>query len=219
MFDYSSFSEEDIKEYEALLLAEAQRNEEFRSYYEIIPILSDFYMEMMNFPFKQCVYERADGTFHSVALEVIKSRIKGDYPSGSRALLVNCLSESVRKWAEESDAGVFITEVGTFVNSQEYFIQPFETDPYDEVSSGPAISKVTQQFNPFINFGPGQRRRFFKSETENWLKGYDINPYVNDSKRIREARRARGLSVDCRPLKPNPELPECEPLVSPFFHK
>ena len=214
--NYSSFNKEEIEKYEEIVEAEAARNEEFRSYYEIIPVLSDFMRKTINVPFKRCVYERPDETFYSVNLEVIKARIKGDYSMGSGDLFVNCESESVRKWAKESGAGDFVTEVGTFVKNQEYFVNPFKTDPWDEISTAKIFQELNKQLIAYLVFEPGVRRRLFEFEKENWLKGQDINPYINDSPRIQEVRKARGLSVDCRPLKSSPDLPECEPLFPRF---
>ena len=216
--DYSSFSEKDIKEYEEIIEAEAAQNEEFRSYYEIIPVLSDFMERMLTIPFKRCIYERPDETFYSVNLEVIRSRIAGDYPSGSRELFMNCKSESVQKWAKETGAGEFVTEVGIFAQNREYFINPLKTDPWDEMSISDLIVLLNsvQKLTLFLGFEPGFRRHFFEFEKENWLKGQDINPYINDSPRIREVREERGLSVNCRPLQSSPNLPECEPLFPRF---
>ena len=131
--DYSFLDDEDINSYQQIFQVEANNNPEFKAYYEIRKPLLDYYRKLFFLPLKHCVYQK-EGEYQAVALEVIKKRISGDYPEGSREIFMNCKSPVVKKWAKENNKGTLVTEVGYFGNHTEYFLKAKQDDPYDEYS-------------------------------------------------------------------------------------
>ena len=120
--DFSFLDLNDIESYKGLMEAEAERNPEFKLYYEITQPIFDFYKQLFFLPVKHCVYEK-DGEYQAVALEVIKKRINNDYAENSRELFVNCQSPAAEKWADKNNKGVFIAEVGYLGKHTEYFLK------------------------------------------------------------------------------------------------
>ena len=170
---------------------------DLETYYEIVPLLADLYQELLFIPHKQCIYQKKVGStvsYQAVALEVVKARIKSTYPEGSREVLINCQSEIFKKWAEQRNLGRFIAEVGGFSNipvHEKYFIQPTADDPIDEYSMNQLYTSVLAAMR-FVLMEPDVRQVFFQGVRDFWLKGYDLNPYLDEA----SLRGSLGLSAD-----------------------
>ena len=139
--DYFFLNEDKIAEYENLLKTEADTNPEFKLYYDARDSIFDYFEKLFFLPVKHCVYERSEGKYKAIALEVIKKRIESNYPDGSRKIFMDCespviqewASNTEQEWASNTEQGKLITEVGYFAEKREYFLKPTSDDPYDEM--------------------------------------------------------------------------------------
>ena len=202
VFDW--FDDNDAVEYRNIMTAKrAGENEgsEFLKYYEVRQPIYDFFTELYFLPLQQCVFMRADGSYRPVAMEVIKKRIQDHYPTDSRALFRNCQSDPVKKWADETGQGAFVTEVGLPLKAGSYFLRPTEEDKLDEVSifnfltndyggsqdsvwdsTIDSLIKVTDESDLLSDF----RQKI----TDYFVNGQDLNPYISA-----ETRRELELPV------------------------
>lgn len=241
IYDFSSFIDSDIEEYEGIIAkaierekarhqsqmteAEKAKCEESRNpaigdsyfnynraapsecipysdleaYSEIIPHLADFYQELLFIPPKQCVYQKESAfgvSYQTVALEVVKAKVKNIYPEGSTEALFNCQSEAFKRWAEQKGLGRFIAEVGgvsSIRDNVKYLIQPPAHDPGDEHAVNGFIKDMLDETKIYtVILEPGVRKVLFQRMRDFWLKGYDLNPYI-DGVSLRETL---GLSND-----------------------
>ena len=200
--DFSFLDTDDIKEYKGLITKEAERNKEFKLYYEAVQPIFDFYKKIFFLPVKHCVYEK-DGEYQAVALEVIKKRIYNEYPDNSRELFVNCQSPAAEKWADENNKGVFITEVGYLGRHTEYFLKAKQEDMYDELSifmfpldtQGLSVSEALHRKGKspvgtweglvstmhVLLYEPHFGNEIVEEQIDYLLKGMDLNPYISDA--------------------------------------
>ena len=73
LFDFFFLDDNHIQEYESLIEAEALRNSDFESYYEIRQPVFDYMMKLIFVPLRHCVYKESNGTYSATALKKYKS--------------------------------------------------------------------------------------------------------------------------------------------------
>ena len=213
--DFSFLDPDDIQSYKDLMEEEAEKDPEFKLYYEIGQPIFDFYKQMYFLPVKHCIYNK-DGEYQAVALEIIKKRIESEYAEGSRELFVNCQSPAAEKWANENDTGIFITEVGYLGRHTEYFLKAKAEDPYDELSifmlpldslgkpvfmsPGSPVSVWERLISlmEVLIYEPQFGNQLMEAQIAYLLEGMDIDTYINNEKWV---ERSEELGIDLpRPL-------------------
>lgn len=177
--NYYSDNERKIKEYREIIDSKRQEDPSFNQFYEVVPVLADFFKELFHLPIKSCVYRKVDGSYEMISLEVILTQIKSSYSENSREVFVNCESDAVKKWAAEENVGEFITEVGMWKENREYFIHPKAEDPYDEISALQSVGKFQKNLGISLLFEPDIMMDVFEGVKDRVLNGIDINPYVD----------------------------------------
>ena len=211
-------SEKGITDYKGIIKDSGKKYPFLRAYYEAVSLLADFFKEVFYLPMKNCIYQKEDGSYQSVALELIHSKIKSSYPENSREVLVDCESEAVKKWAEEKDMGTFITEVGIWGNNTEYFVHPqAEEDPYSELTLRLGVPSLVGFCSLYVKesmycggdtqgdlskltaFEPDIIGSIFEGVKDSVLNGANINPYIDKT----ALKRRMGLSEN----DPVPEFP------------
>ena len=219
--EYSFLSPDDIKNFQILIQTESEKNPEFKLYYDVRKPVFEFYKQLFFLPIKQCVYNK-EGTYQSVALEVIKNKLNNEYPDDSREIFMNCQSPVVKRWAHANNKGDFVAEVGYFSKPVEYFLKAKQEDPFDELSiflSSPSVidgmtvleyiqkgglpyslwySLIKSLTAAFL-----QEPDFSKEMVEEQMNflfkgGIDLNPYIDEEKWV---KRSEELGRDLpRPL-------------------
>lgn len=220
MEDYSLVDDDSIESYKNMIQAEAERNPEFKLYYEIMQPIFEFYKKIFFLPVKHCIYHKGD-EYQAVALEVIKKRIESEYPENSRELFVNCQSPVVEKWASTNNTGNFVAEVGYLGKHTEYFLKAKKEDPFDELSifmvpmdtvDQPVAAELlrgkfllvsvweqlTSIMGDALIHEPHFAKEMIEAQIAYVLEGMDINSYINNERWVeKEAELGRELP---RPL-------------------
>lgn len=221
--EYSFLDPDDVKNYQNLIQAEAEKNPEFKLYYDVRRPVFEFYKKLFFLPLKHCVYNKK-GTYEAIALRIIKEKLSNQYSNDSREILMNCQSPIIEKWAHANNKGDFVTEVGYFSQPVEYFLKAKREDPLDELSpfmSTPSIFKgktvveriksgvmpqsVWYIFINSISQAVLQEPDFSKEMVEEQMNvlfkgGIDLNPYI-DIDEEKWVKRSEKLGRDLtRPL-------------------
>ena len=196
LFDFYENTTYDTDSYQKIIETEL-KNPEFKSYYEIVPAVFDFISELTFIPPKHCVYQK-EGTFQAVSLDIIRDKLKTDFPDGSREILIDCQSPVVKEFSEQKELGQFVTEIGTVISNTHFFIKPLPEDSLDEFTILGYSNLVVAVLLEVLT-EPLMRDKMIQRLKENTLHGMDFNPYL-DRKQFREA-----LNLDKD--TPLPELP------------
>ena len=213
-------SVEKAKEYKRLIkrfVAESTL-EEFKMLYEVIPIVADFFKEMLNLPPKHCIYQKADNSYEVVSMNVIHNKIKSKYPENSREILVHCQSDPVKGWADKEKMGDFIAEGGVFDLGGKYFVHPLQEDSLDEMPAASDMTAILTILSHIALTEPDVFQDTFTNVREIVLNGLDINPYV-DKAALR--RRLKLSEKETVPKFPNFLFPKhvtnADAFATPLF--
>ena len=202
LMDYTFLNEDHVKEYKRIIEEEAEKNPDFKEYYEARQPIFDYIKEIAFLPVKHCIYKGIDNSYKAVALENIEEKIIGKYAENSRELFVNCKSSIVQTWANENDIGKLITEVGFFGKHRKYLIRPKDEDPIDEKSVFDKKASLADKLpeNPLedaqkretfwaklidpariIISEPDFGAEYFREMSNYILYGMDFNPYIDET--------------------------------------
>ena len=212
LFKYFFLNERDIADYKALVAQKAEEDSEFKAYSEIARPLFDYFMELLFLPLKHCVYKGPGDEYHAVALEDIEEKILSTYyyPEDPKAVLIDCKSPVVAKWANDNNKGTFITEVGVFGKDRRYLLRPRFHEPSDEISVIPSLWSIIRPDDPKsleyqqaydgsplldMTGDPEFASLYYQAMGDYVLKGMDLNPYIDFSKHSEISRDGEGLPV------------------------
>lgn len=185
ILDFSALSDIDISSYLKILENKYRFRDqtEFKEYYEARKILYDYYKEMFFLPAKHCIYQKSNGSYKAMAMEIILKEIQYDYFDNIDKVFTNCQSPVVQKWAEKKRMGSFVTEVGYFINNIIYFFKYKHGDYFDEISpfvNPYSVWDATIDLMQSVLHEPDFRKDFYDEITQYFLYGTNLNPYINN---------------------------------------
>ena len=186
--DYSFENEEDVHEYLEWIETKRDIDDDFKAYYEVRQPIFDFYKKMFFLPVKQCVYQKGDGTYQAVALDIIRTELLDKYSRYDNKILRDCESEVAKEWAELKEVGRFVTEVGLPNTTKSYVLNATSGDRFDELSiffttrigsiwSDNIIDPLAVVFSNDPEFA----KELITEQMNTLLKGMDLNPYLSDA--------------------------------------
>lgn len=207
LFDFYENTTYDADSYQKIIET-ALGNPEFKLYYEIIPTVFDFVSEVFFMPPKHCIYQK-DGTFQAVSLDIIRDKLKIDFPDGSREILIDCQSPVVKKFSEQNKLGQFVAEIGSFLSDTHFFIKPLPEDSLDEFTMFGYSNVIVAVLLEVLD-EPLMRDKMIQRLKKYVMHGMDFNPYL-DGKQFREALNLdEDVSLPELPLFPNWEIMETQ---------
>ena len=186
---YSFLNAEHVRRYQQIIDDEQKKSPEFKMYYDIRPLLFDYFQRIVFMPVKHCIYKQkhADGRwiYSAFALENMEVNAKSDYfkyPDLSRERLIHCESPVIKN--QMAAAGKeLITETGFFSERKKYFLRPKSEDPGDESSAFILWSALTGDTSPFLDIvmEPDFGSVYYREMREYMLNGANFNPYIDET--------------------------------------
>ena len=176
------YSIDNADEYKNLIKNEADKNSEFKAYYDARNAILKFYKEIYFLPAKHCIFQKPDKSYQAISIHQLIRIIAKQYSDSHRAIVKDCLSPAIVKWTKKNKMSL-AAEVGFFAATRPYFIPGKAKDLPDEQSVFETVLNPIH-FMPALTTAlnePDFKWEMYKSIQDYLLNGSYIKPYLNNT--------------------------------------